>query len=130
MLRAEHVPIILGLLIALAGAGLIYDARRKDGVRRFRERRRRRRTPRNRPGEALIGLGMIAFAAALVGGEFWRYGTVAVLAGTTLVVAGALLNREYLKELLLFRGPARRTGEHETPPRPPDDDSLPRPRIR
>jgi hypothetical protein len=127
--KVEHVPLLLGILVVLAGAALVFDARREDGIRRLRERRRRRRTPRNRPGEALIGIGMILLGTSLIGGEFWRFGTVAVLAGTTLVVAGTLANRHYLKEMLLFRGAARRTAEHEAPPPLPEDD-RPRPRIR
>jgi hypothetical protein len=47
-------------------------------------------------------------AAALIGRDTWRWGTIAVLAGITLLVIGAILNRTYLKEVLLFRGAARR----------------------
>ncbi len=129
MFNVEHVPLLLGVLLVLAGAALVFDARREDGIRRLRERRRRRRTPRNRAGEALIGIGMTFLGSSLIGGEFWRFGTVAVLAGTALVVAGTLANRHYLKEMLFFRGAARRTAEHEAPPQPPEDD-RPRPRIR
>lgn len=130
MFRAEHVPLILGILIALAGAALILDALRADRVRRFHERRRRKRTPRNRPGEALIGAGIIFFGASLMGGEHWRYATLAVLIGAALVIAGTILNRSYLKELLFFRGAARRTAEWETPPAPPPPEPGSRPRIR
>jgi len=52
-------------------------------------------------------------AAALIGRDTWRWGTIAVLAGITLLVFGAILNRTYLKEVLLFRGAARR-GQGET----------------
>ena len=52
-------------------------------------------------------------AAALIGRDTWRWGTIAVLAGITLLVIGAILNRTYLKEVLLFRGAARR-GQGET----------------
>jgi hypothetical protein len=52
-------------------------------------------------------------AAALIGRDTWRWGTIAVLAGITLLVIGAALNRTYLKEVLLFRGAARR-GQGET----------------
>ena len=51
-------------------------------------------------------------AAALIGRDTWRWGTIAVLAGASLIVIGALMNRAYLKEVLLFRGAARR-GEGE-----------------
>lgn len=129
MFRIEHFPILVGAVIALAGAGLIYDARRDEFPRIFRERRRRVRTVRNRPGEALVGGGMILLGAALVGGEFWRFATLSVIGGFLLVAAGTVLNRQYLKELLLFRGSARRATGNERATRPPDDGG-PRPRIR
>jgi hypothetical protein len=47
-------------------------------------------------------------AAALVGRDTWRWGTVSVLAGSALLIIGAIMNRQYLKEALLFRGAARR----------------------
>jgi hypothetical protein len=62
-------------------------------------------------------------AAALIGRDTWRWGTIAVLAGAALLVVGVILNRAYLKEVLLFRGAARRgTGDtnsrlNQTPPK-------------
>lgn len=47
-------------------------------------------------------------AAALIGRDTWRWGTVSVLAGSSLLIIGAIMNRKYLKEVLLFRGAARR----------------------
>jgi hypothetical protein len=47
-------------------------------------------------------------AAALVGRDTWRWGTISVLAGSVLLIIGAILNRQYLKEVLFFRGAARR----------------------
>jgi hypothetical protein len=47
-------------------------------------------------------------AAALIGRDTWRWGTISVLAGVLLLVIGAIMNRAYLKEVLLFRGAARR----------------------
>jgi hypothetical protein len=129
MFRVELFPMVIGVLIALAGAGLIYDARREQYPVIFRERRRRVRAVRHPWGEALIGGGMILLGGALVGGEFWRYSTVAVIGGFLLVAAGAVLNRDYLRELFLFRGSARRARGAERATRPPDDGG-PRPRIR
>jgi hypothetical protein len=82
-----------------------------------RERRRRNRAERHRGGEALVGLGILAIAAALIGRDTWRYGTVAILLGVVLLAAGGWLNRAYLGELFAFRGPARR-GEKRAAPRP------------
>ena len=61
----------------------------------------------------------------LLGRDTLRYGTISVLAGSSLLVIGAIMNRAYLKEVLLFRGAARRgerTGEknsrlNQTPPK-------------
>jgi hypothetical protein len=51
---------------------------------------------------------MLCMAAALIGRDTWKYGTVAVIAGTVLFVIGAWLNREYLKERITNRGALRR----------------------
>ena len=44
------------------------------------------------------------------------------MTGTALIIAGAVLNRGYLREMLLYRGAARRTEEHEVPPVAHKDD--------
>ncbi|MFL5464223.1 MAG: hypothetical protein ACJ8AC_09340, partial [Gemmatimonadaceae bacterium] len=59
-------------------------------------------------GQTLVACGTLCMAAALIGRDTWRYGTVSVLAGIILLVIGAIMNRRYLKEVLLFRGAARR----------------------
>jgi hypothetical protein len=64
-----------------------------------------------------------------VGGEFWRFGTLAILIGFVLVVAGGMMNRRYFKELLLFRGTSRRA-ENPADLNLPPDENRPRPRIR
>lgn len=129
MFRVEHIPLVIGLIVMLAGAALIYDARREDEKWPLRERRRRRRTPRDRPGEALTGAGLVFVGSALVGGEFWRFGTLAILIGFVLVVAGAMMNRHHLRERLLFRGASRRA-EKPSDLNRPHDENQPRPRIR
>ncbi len=118
-MRLEYVPIILGVLVLLAAAGVIYDAFVPEGLPRFRERRRRARAERNRHGQALIGGGMAAMAAALIGRDIWRFGTVAVLFGSVLLIVGGILNRAYLKETLLNRGAARRRDPEDRPPESP-----------
>lgn len=126
-MRLEHVPIILGILVLLAAAGVIYDAFVPEGLPRFRERRRRARAERSRSGQALIAAGMAAMAAALIGRDIWRFGTVAVLLGSALLVAGGVLNRTYLKEVLLNRGAARRRDPEDQPPEPTESRTY---RIR
>ena len=73
--------------------------------------------------------------AALIGSDEWRFGTLAVLAGVVLLGTGAWLNRDYLRELFLFRGASRR-GEKRSEPRgavatsqPRTDSSVMRPPV-
>jgi len=87
-----------------------------DQLRPHRERRRRQRAEMNIAGEWLVGLGTACLGAALIGNEIWRWTTIAVLSGTVLLTLGAILNRSYLREILLFRGATRRTEETEVPP--------------
>ena len=112
-MRLEQLPILIGVLIALLGLTILLDAWQAGGVAPLRERRRRARAVPNKAGQSLVALGTLCMAAALIGRDTWRWGTIAVLAGITLLVIGAVLNRTYLKEVLLFRGAARR-GQGET----------------
>jgi hypothetical protein len=112
-MRLEQLPILIGVLIALLGLTILLDAWQTGGVAPLRERRRRTRAVPSKPGQSLVALGTLCMAAALIGRDTWRWGTIAVLAGITLLVIGAILNRTYLKEVLLFRGAARR-GQGET----------------
>ena len=134
-MRLEQVPLFIGVIVAILGLGLVLDAQLPEGFSQSRERRRRERTERNRPGETLMGLGVMAMAAALIGSDEWRFGTVAVLAGVVLLGTGAWLNRDYLRELFLFRGASRR-GEKRSEPRgavaasqPRTDSSVMRPPV-
>jgi hypothetical protein len=118
-MRLEHVPIILGVLVGVLGLGLIVDAWLADDPSVPLERRRRARAERHRVGEGIVGAGVLCMASSLVGGDDFRFGTLVVILGALLLVAGAVLNRRYLRELFAFRGPARRrpddelkTGEH------------------
>jgi hypothetical protein len=106
--RLELIPLIVGVLVALGGLALVVDSRLPDSEVRVEERRRRARAERDRLGEMLIGLGIAALGAALIGRDSWAYGTVAILAGVACLAVGSFRNRRYLKELLFFRGAARR----------------------
>ena len=122
-MKVEQFPLLLGILMALVGLTILLDAWQAGGVAPLRERRRRTRAVPNKGGQTLVALGTMCMAAALLGRDTWRYGTISVLAGTALLVIGAIMNRAYLKEVLLFRGAARRgEGEknsrlNQTPPR-------------
>jgi len=129
-MRLEHIPIILGIIVCLIAAGIIYDAATSGHVRPYRERRRRQRAELNSAGEWLAGLGTACLGVALIGGERWRWTTITVLCGVVLIVLGAVLNRTYLREMLLFRGSARRTGEMEVPPEARKKSETPDPPLR
>jgi len=108
-LRAETIPLILGVLVGLMGVGLMLDAQLPDYTVVKRERRRRKRVERSRGGELLTGLAMLAFAAALIGRDTWRYRILAVIVGTVLLVFGTIANRAFIREAIVNRGPLRRT---------------------
>ena len=122
-MKLEQFPILLGVLVALVGLTILLDAWQPGGVAPLRERRRRTRAVPNKAGQSLVALGTLCMAAALIGRDTWRWGTISVLAGAALLIVGVILNRLYLKEVLLFRGAARRgTGEansrlNQTPPK-------------
>jgi hypothetical protein len=122
-MKLEQLPILIGILVALVGLTILLDAWQAGGVSPLRERRRRTRAVPNKAGQSLVALGTLCMAAALIGRDTWRWGTISVLAGAALLVIGVILNRLYLKEVLLFRGAARRgTGDahsrlNQTPPK-------------
>jgi xanthine/uracil permease len=107
-MRLEQFPIVLGVIVALIGLTIALDAWQTGGVAPLRERRRRTRAVPHKAGQTLVALGTLCMAAALIGRDTWRWGTIAVLAGSALLIIGAIMNRVYLKEVLFFRGAARR----------------------
>ena len=114
-MRLEYIPVVLGVLILFMAAGLIFDAIHPDERRPFRERRRRQRAELDIPGEWLVGLGTACLGVSLIGNEVWRWTTIVVISGVVLIVAGAIMNRAYLREMLMFRGKARRSDSIEIP---------------
>lgn len=107
-MRIETLPLILGVLVALLGIGIIFDAWTPDTTSVSAERRRRPRVERHRNGEALIGLGVLALAAAFIGRDSWRYSVLVVMIGAIFLLVGAILNAAYVRELFVNRGPLRR----------------------
>jgi hypothetical protein len=128
--RIEIVPLIVGILIGLVGLGLLADAWIPEDVAPFRERRRRARTERSLGGEAMIGLGVLCLAAALVSRDSWDYVNVAVIAGGVLLVIGAWMNRKFLRDRVVNRGSLRRGEDGRTQRHEKDAPPPPKPRIR
>lgn len=129
-MRIEVIPLIVGVLIGLVGLGLVADAWIPEDVAPFRERRRRPRTERSLGGEALIGLGVLCFAAAVISRDTWDYVNVAVIAGGVLLLIGAWMNRRYLRDRFVNRGALRRGEEGRTQRHEKDAPPPPKSRIR
>ncbi len=109
-MRVETIPLIIGIIVALIGLAILADAWLPEEMTFRSERRRQERTERSIGGEACIGLAVLCLAAALIGRDTWRYGTVAVIAGSLLFVIGAFLNRNFLRDRIVNRGALRRGG--------------------
>lgn len=117
-MRLETIPLVLGVVVALLGIFLLADAWLPDDVFVAVERRRRVRTERSRAGEAFLGLGVLCMAGSLLGRDHWRFAPTAVVAGAVLMLIGIVLNGRFLREVLTFRGAARRGDGHERTPTP------------
>ena len=107
-MRLETVPLVIGVLAALLGLGLLADAWLPEDLPGFRERRRAARTERSLGGEASIGLGVLCVAAALIGRDSWDYVNVAIIAAAILLVGGTWASRRYLHDRITNRGALRR----------------------
>jgi hypothetical protein len=112
--RIEIVPLIVGALLGLVGLGLLADAWIPEDVAPFRERRRRPRIERSLGGEAMIGLGVLCLAGAIVSRDTWDYVNVAVIAGGVFLLIGVWMNRRYLRDRFVNRGALRRDDEGRT----------------
>jgi len=110
--RIETLPLIIGVLIAMLGIGIMFDAWTPDTMVAH-ERRRRSRIERHRNGEAMIGLGVLALAAAFIGRDNWSYSILVVIIGAVFLAVGTALNARYVRELFVNRGPLRRREESE-----------------
>ena len=126
-MKLEQFPIVIGILVLLVALAIGYDSMSPEERRPFRERRRRQRADLNRTGEMFVALGTACVAAALIGRDNWRWGNIAVFTAVALLVVGAAFNRQFLRELLLFRGASRRAVVDERSPGPsnPGDTGVP-----
>ena len=129
-MRIEIVPLIVGVLLGLVGLGLLADAWIPEEASPFKERRRRARTERSLGGEAMIGLGVLCMAAALISRDTWDYVNVAMIVGGLFLLIGTWKNRRYLGEKFSHRGALRRGEEGRTHRHEKDAPPPPRGRIR
>ena len=97
LVRVETFPLIIGIIVALLGIGIIFDAWTPDANTVSAERRRRPRIERHRNGEALIGFGVLALAGAFIGRDSWRYSVLVVIISAVFLVVGAVLNGSYVR---------------------------------
>jgi predicted tellurium resistance membrane protein TerC len=100
-MRAETIPVVLGLLLFLIAAAMIADAIVADGHSLPAERRSRERPERSRVGQIVFGVGMLCVAAVLVGRDEWRFTTLVIAIAVVLVVIGVGLNLRYIRGSLL-----------------------------
>jgi predicted tellurium resistance membrane protein TerC len=100
-MRAETIPVVLGLLLFLIAAAMIADAIVADSHTLPAERRSRERPERSRVGQIVFGVGMLCVAAVLVGRDEWRFTTLAIAVAVVLVVIGVGLNLRYIRGSLL-----------------------------
>lgn len=117
-MRVELIPIVLGILLVLIGIAILWDAWGPEWVGPMRERRRRVRAAIDPMGEKLVGVGIVILGAALIGAD-WRWETLTVLIGAVLLLWGGIRNRRYIREMLFFRGAARRGMEQQPEEKPP-----------
>ena len=120
-MRAETIPIVLGLILFLIAAAMIADAIMADDHSLPAERRSRERPERSRVGQIVFGVGMLCVAAVLVGRDEWRFTTlvIAIAIAVVLVVIGVGLNFRYIRGSLfgpvLGRTEKRRESDRTAP---------------
>jgi drug/metabolite transporter (DMT)-like permease len=128
-MRAESIPLLLGIAVMLIGALIIADAIFEDVRALSAERRHRARPERSPIGQILLGAGTLCIAAVLIGGDEWHYTTLAIAIAVVLVVIGVALNYRYIRGSLmgpvLGRSSKRRRGDRAE--RGESGESAPRP---
>jgi protein-S-isoprenylcysteine O-methyltransferase Ste14 len=120
-MRAETVPLLLGIIVFLIAAAIIADAIVADERALFSERRGRTRPERSRIGQIVFGVGMLCVAAVLIGRDQWRFTTLAIAVAVVLVVVGVGLNIRYIRGSLLGPVLGRSVKRRETDRLPPKE---------
>jgi hypothetical protein len=106
--RLETYPLIVAIVLGLVGLALIYDGKTPDYKFLPRERRRSPRIERDRRGEIILGIGVLALAASVAGRDVWRYRILAALIGGALIAYGTIRNRDFIGAMISDRGALRR----------------------
>ena len=96
-MRLESLPVLLGVIVALFGAVLVFDGAVHDRRTAPVERRKRERPPRSRAGEIFLGVALLFMALALIMRDSWRYTNVAIMLAVASLVAGLMLNMKYVR---------------------------------
>ena len=99
-MRIEILPLVLGAVLGIIGLGLLFDAWAADSATGTVERRRLPREGRDRKGEALLGLGVLAMSAAFFGRDTWKYSIITVIVGAVLMLWGIKRNGSYLRGVM------------------------------
>ena len=73
-------------------------------------------------------LAVLALAGAFIGRDSWRYSVLVVIIGAVFLCVGAILNRQYVRELFVNRGPLRRRDPATFEATPADVDVADAPR--
>jgi len=120
-MRVETVPLILGIIAFLIAAAIIADAIVADTSSIFSERRSRTRPERSKAGQIIFGTGMLCVAAVLIGGDRWRFTTLAIAVAVVLVVIGVGLNVRYIRGSLLGPVLGKSARRRESDRRPPGE---------
>jgi hypothetical protein len=96
-MRLETFLLAVGILVGLVGLALLLDAWIEENPVQTDRRRFRRLDGRDRKGEAMVGLGVMALGAIIIGGDEWRYSIVAGIAATLLLLWGVKRNSAYIR---------------------------------
>ena len=120
-MRLETLPILLGILVGIVGIALVADAVIADGTLVTSDRRRHPRAPRSLHGEAALGIGILAVAAALIGRDHWRYSIVAMLVALLFCSLGIALNWHYVTAMVIGRPVPVAKGDAEREVAPAED---------
>lgn len=124
-MRVESVALLLGIIVLLVAAAIIADAVVADDSTFLGERRSRARPERSKAGQIIFGAGVICVAAVFIGGDEWRFSTLAIAVAVVLVVIGVGLNVRYIRGSVLGPVLGRSAKRRESDRQPPAEKKRP-----